>query len=116
MCFQEEGSPMEFPWGFNETTIRETSRVATTYARGFLLPMDQGLLRTKIPLLRYRCIALLVDIYIYIGIRCSFGGRNDPLSGDPLGFISHPRARILDYSDFQLWEHEDSGENRSKTS
>lgn len=94
---------MEFPWGFNETTIRETSRVATTYARGFLLPMDQGLLRTKIPLLRYRCIALLVDIYIYMyRDPLQFRGRNDPLSGDPLGFISHPRARILDYSDFQL--------------
>lgn len=64
--------------------------------------MDQGF-ETKIPLFTlplYRLIGRY--IYIYLGIRAVSGERNDPLSGDPLGFISHPRARILDYSDFQL--------------
>lgn len=69
---------MELPWGFNETTIREMSRVAldTTYAPDG--PGVRCLLRTKIPLLRYRligpCIYICVYTYIYIGIRCSFGG------------------------------------------
>lgn len=94
MCFQEEGSPMEFPWGFNETTIRETSRVATTYARGFLLPMDQGLLRTKIPLLRYRCIALLVDIYIYRD-PLQFRGAERPLKRGSARFYIAPPSKDI---------------------
>ena len=53
---------MEFPWGFNETTIREMSRVAldTTYAPDG--PGVRCLLRTKIPLLRYRLIGPCIYI------------------------------------------------------
>lgn len=62
---------MEFPWGFNETTIREMSRVAldTTYAPDG--PGVRCLLRTKIPLLRYRLIGPCICIYMCIRIYIS---------------------------------------------
>lgn len=47
MCFQEEASPMEFPQGFNETTIREMSRVALHIRARFPAPDGPGVGRNQ---------------------------------------------------------------------
>lgn len=102
MCFpREEGSP--------DDSRRDSTK---QYAKCRVLPHIRApfpapygpRLRDQDSSLRVTVISPYwsIYIYIYLGIRAVSGGRNDPLSGVSLGFISHPRARILDYSDFQL--------------